>query len=199
MRKPQTKLLATSALVVAMFLGLTGCSPASDTDSSPAASEKVPESASETVPESASETVAPSELDEMGLALLAVEASYELFQSAGMTETVLSAEDQYILSYDPANPVFMAALYNLTFDDAIPVEEKELFTVYAAWLYSQDGSSEVLVTPTGLSISNDVSSPFEVVIQDGLIVSGGALDGSWTGTFSYEPDFEILALIADAG
>jgi len=194
MRKPRTKLLATSALVVAMFLGLTGCSPASDTDSSPAASEKVPESASE----SASETAAPSEADLMGIALLAVEASYALFQSGGMTETVLSGEDQYILSYDPSNTEFVAALYNFSFDQAIPVEEKELFTVYAAWLYSQDGSSEVLVTPTGLSITNDVSSPFEVVIQDGLIVSGGALDGSWSGTFSYEPDFEILALIADA-
>jgi hypothetical protein len=191
MRKPQTKLLATSALVVAMFMGLAGCSPTGDTDSSPKAPEKVPESPSE--------TAAPSEADEMGLALLAVEASYELFQSAGMTETVMYGEDRHILSYDPANPVFVAVLYNFSFDGVALFEEKEVFTVYAAWLYSQDGSSEVLVTPTGLSITNDVSSPFEVVIQDGLIVSGGALDGSWTGTFSYEPDFEILALIADAG
>ncbi|SCX05985.1 hypothetical protein [Candidatus Aquiluna sp. UB-MaderosW2red] len=191
MLKSQIKVFATSALVVSVFLALTGCGAVTDTTSSSAASE--------TVPESSSGTVAPSGADEMGLALLAVEASYELFQNAGMTETVLSGEDKYILSYDPANPVFVAALYNLTFDDAIPVEEKELFTVYAAWLFSQDGSSEVLVTPTGLSISNDVSSPFEVVIEDGLIVSGGALDGSWSGTFSYEPDFEILALIADAG
>ena len=199
MRKPRTKLLATSALVVSMFLFLTGCGPANDTDSAPAASEKVPEGASETVPESASETAAPSEADLMGIALLAVEASYALFQSAGMTETVMYGEDRHILSYDPANPVFVAVLYNFSFDGVMLVEEKEFFTVYAAWLYSQDGSSEVLVTPTGLSITNDVSSPFEVVIQDGLIVSGGALDGSWTGTFSYEPDFEILALIADAG
>lgn len=189
MLEPQIKRLAATALVVAMCLGLAGCSPASEKDSSPAASETSPESSPE----------ATGELDELGEALLAVEASYELFQSAGMTETVMSGEDQYILSYDPSNAVFVAALYNFSFDEAIPVEEKELFTVYAAWLFSQDGSSEVLVTPTGLSITNDVSSPFEVVIQNGLIVSGGALDGSWTGTFSYEPDFEILALIADAG
>jgi hypothetical protein len=172
-----------------LIFALSGCSAASETASSLSASATVTPGVSGT----------PAELDEMGQARLAVEASYELFQSAGMTETVLSGEDQYILSYDPANPVFVAVLYNFSFDGVMPVEEKEFFTVYAAWLYSQDGSSEVLVTPTGLSISNDVSSPFEVAIQDGLIVSGGALDGSWTGTFSYEPDFEILALIADAG
>ena len=189
MLKTQIKLLATSALVVAMFLGLAGCSAAIEPDSPPAASESAPESSPE----------APEEQDELGEALLAVEASYALFQSAGMTETVMYGEDRHILSYDPANPVFVAVLYNFSFDGVMLVEEKEFFTVYAAWLYSQDGSSEVLVTPTGLSITNDVSSPFEVVIQNGLIVSGGALDGSWTGTFSYEPDFEILALITDAG
>jgi hypothetical protein len=140
-----------------------------------------------------------TELDPLAQALLAVEASYELFQSAGMTETVDSGGDAYVLSYDPSNPEFVAALYNLSFDDVIPVEEKELFTVYATWLYVNDGSSVVELTPTGISVTNDVSSPFQVVIENGLIVSGSAIDGSWTGTFNYQPDLEVLARLSAEG
>jgi hypothetical protein len=183
-----TKITILTTSFFTGFLLLSGCSsPVSNTSSSP--------TVSETIPESVSETVAPVELDEMDVALLAVERSYELFQSAGMTETITSAGDKYILSYDPSNSIFRAALYNLSIYEAVLVEEKKLFTVYESWLLIQDVNSEIYLTPTGLSITNDDSIPFEIVIQDGLIISGGALDGSWTGTFIYEPDFEILALV----
>ena len=178
----RTRLLWTTSIIAFALLTAAGCS------STPSPTET----------ESASESSAPveSELDEMGQALVAVQASYDLFASAGMTETVTSGGDQYILSYDPSNPEFLAALYNVNFDDVIPVSEKEMFTIYAAWLFSQDGASKVALTPTGISITNDASTPFEVVIQDGLIVSGSALDGSWSGTFSYQPDPAVLAKLA---
>jgi hypothetical protein len=176
-------ILATCALLI-----LSGCSPVSSSSPSPDSASSPPEATDQT-----------PELDEFALALLAVEASYELFQSAGMTETVTSGGDPYILSYDPSNPEFVGALYNLNFDDVIAVTEKEMFTVYAAWLYANDGTSQVQLTPTGLSITNDVSSPFEVVIVDGLLVSGSAIDGSWSGSFVYQPDLGVLAKLDTSG
>jgi hypothetical protein len=176
-------ILAMGALVV-----LSGCSPASSISPLPTSASSAPEATDQ----------AP-ELDELALALAAVEASYALFQSAGMTENVTSGGDPYILSYDPSNPEFVGALYNLNFDDVIAVTEKEMFTVYAAWLFVNDGTSKVELTPTGLSITNEVSSPFEVVIEDGLLVSGLAIDGSWSGSFSYQPDLEVLAKLDSPG
>jgi hypothetical protein len=35
-------------------------------------------------------------------------------------------------------------------------------------------------------------------VEEGLIVSGNALDGSWEGTFSYTVNQEILAMIAES-
>ena len=67
----------------------------------------------------------------------AIEDSYAKLYETGMSETVTSAGDRYILSYAPQEN-FYAGLYNLEIEDVVIIEQEELFTVAAAHLALQD-------------------------------------------------------------
>lgn len=125
----------------------------------------------------------------------AVEASYQKWLTEGMTEEVSSAGDEYILTYEPGE-TFIAGLYNITFDDVIPIEQPELFTVYSAWVMLQDDATEVIEGTDQLTLKNAAYGNFTVFIKDGLIVSAEEVDGAWTGVFIYEPNQEVLDLLA---
>lgn len=129
--------------------------------------------------------------------LEAVEASYQKWLSEGMTEEVSSGGDEYILTYEPGE-TFIAGLYNLTFDDTIPIEQPELFTVYSAWVMLQDDATEVVEGIYQLTLKNPAYGDFTVFIEDGLIVSAEEVNGAWTGVFRYEPDQEVLKLLEEA-
>jgi hypothetical protein len=47
-----------------------------------------------------------------------------------------------------------------------------------------------------LTLTHDGYGDFTVFIENGIIVSGEAVDGSWTGGFRYEPDAPTLELLA---
>lgn len=175
--KPQTILAAAASAV--LLAGLAGCAPSETT--APATES----SATATAPEVAQEA---SVLD-------AVEASYQKWLADGMTEEVTSSGDRYILTYEPGE-TFVAALYNLEFEDVIPIEQPELFTVYSAWIMLQDEATVIVEGENQLQLTNASYGDFTVFIEDGLIVSGEAADGSWSGVFRYEPDAATLELLA---
>jgi len=171
-----------------LVTGLAGCSPA--------------EVATSTSPEATASATAPETAVEVGV-LDAVEASYQLWLTKGMTEEVTSSGDRYILTYEPGEPFlaapgepFLAALYNLEFEDVIPIEQPELFTVYSAWIMLQDEATVIVEGDNQLQLTNPSYGDFTVFIEDGLIVSGEAADGSWSGVFRYEPDAATLELLA---
>ena len=66
--------------------------------------------------------------------LEAVEASYQLWLTNGMTEKVASWGQSYVLTYQPnaQGGAFLAGLYSLEIDDIIPIEQPERFTGYSA-------------------------------------------------------------------
>ena len=132
-----------------------------------------------------------SDADSVDL-LKAVETSYELWLSDGMTEVVTSAGDYYILSYAPGEE-FVAGLYNVGLDDIIPIEQPEFFTVYSAWLMLQDPATVVTENGNRLTLNNEAYGNFVVTVVDGFIVSGEDVFGSWSGEFSYEPDAAVIA------
>jgi len=162
-----------------LVAGLAGCSPA--------------EVATSTSPEATASATAPETAVEVGV-LDAVEASYQLWLAKGMTEEVTSSGDRYILTYEPGEP-FLAALYNLEFEDVIPIEQPELFTVYSAWIMLQDEATVIVEGDNQLQLTNPSYGDFTVFIEDGLIVSGEAADGAWSGVFRYEPDAATLELL----
>ena len=85
------------ALGFSLVVGLAGCAPA--------------EVAVNTAPEATTSATAPETAVEVNV-LDAVEASYQLWLSQGMTEEVDSSGDTYILTYQPGGD-FVAALYNV--------------------------------------------------------------------------------------
>jgi hypothetical protein len=171
-------LVAGSSLVV----GLAGCAPA--------------EVASSTSPETTASATAPETAVEVNV-LDAVEASYQLWLSQGMTEEVTSSGDTYILTYQPGAD-FVAALYNVDLEDVIPIEQPELFTVYSAWMMLKDDATVIVEGDNQLTLTNDGYGDFTVFIENGIIVSGEAVNGSWTGVFRYEPDLPTLELLEQA-
>jgi len=79
-------------------------------------------------------TEAPVVAAEDVAALEAVEASYQLWLTNGMTEKVASWGQRYVLTYQPnaQGGAFLAGLCNLEIDDIIPIEQPERFTGYSA-------------------------------------------------------------------
>ena len=165
-----------------LVVGLAGCAPA--------------EVASSASPEATTSASAPETAVEVNV-LDAVEASYQLWLSQGMTEEVTSSGDEYILTYQPGEE-FIAGLYNVGLDDIIPIEQPELFTVYSAWMMLQDDETVVVEGDNQLTLTNEGYGDFTVFIENGIIVSGEAVNGSWTGVFRYEPDRAILELLDEA-
>jgi hypothetical protein len=164
-----------------LVAGLAGCAPAEVT------SPLTETTTSATAPETAVEV---NVLD-------AVEASYQLWLTQGMTEEVTSAGESYILTYQPGAE-FVAALYNVDLDDVIPIEQPELFTVYSAWMMLKDDATVVVEGDNQLTLTNEGYGDFTVFIENGIIVSGKAVNGSWTGVFRYEPDLPTLKLLEQA-
>jgi hypothetical protein len=165
-----------------LVAGLAGCAPA--------------EVASSTSTEATTSATTPETAVEVNV-LDAVEASYQLWLSQGMTEEVTSSGDEYILTYQPGGD-FVAALYNVGLDDIIPIEQPELFTVYSAWMMLQDDETVVVEGDNQVSLSNESYGTFTVFIDNGRIVSGEEASGSWTGVFRYEPDRALLELLDEA-
>ena len=167
------------ALGFSLVVGLAGCAPA--------------EVAVNTAPEATTSATAPETAVEVNV-LDAVEASYQLWLSQGMTEEVDSSGDTYILTYQPGGD-FVAALYNVELEDVIPIEQPELFTVYSAWMMLKDDATVIVEGDNQLTLTNEGYGDFTVFIENGLIVSGEAVNGSWTGVFRYEPDLPTLGIL----
>ena len=178
------KLLALAVIVPL----LTGC----------ASGEALPEAESLPAVKNFIATAAPEAPDEVVTYADVIRDSYQLFLENGMTEEVTSAGDRYILTYEPGEE-FLAALYNLEFDDVVGVEQKELFTVYSAWAMLGEEATVIEETEQGYSLSHPDYGSFLVFIEDGLIVGGEGIDAGWTGVFRYEPDNEVLQLLESSG
>ena len=177
MKKSRIPLVLVAGFSFAV--GLAGCAPA--------------EVAVSTSPQASNSVTAPETAVEVNV-LDAVEASYQLWLSQGMTEEVDSSGDSYILTYQPGGD-FVAALYNVELEDVIPIEQPELFTVYSAWMMLKDDATVIVEGDNQLTLTNEGYGDFTVFIENGLIVSGEAVNGSWTGVFRYEPDLPTLEIL----
>ena len=172
------------ALLILPVALLTGC----------AQGESLPEASELPAVKNFLATKAPAAPEEVIDYAQVIKDSYELFLEKGMTEEVVSAGDRYILTYEPGEK-FLAALYNLEFEDVVGVGQKELFTVYSAWAMLGEEATVIEEIEGGYSLAHPDYGSFSVVIENGLIVGGEGIDAGWTGTFRYEPDFEVLALL----
>lgn len=147
---------------------------------------------------STSASVAQGDPEVISVLTEAVQASTELFETSGMTETVTSAGDDYILSYAPTDGEFIAGLYNVEVDDVIPMDQKELFTIFAAKAMLESPQTTVTEVSGGYELTNPSFDAIRVFVTDGLVTAGEDVAGNWTGTFVYQPDPYVIELLAKA-
>ena len=115
-------------------------------------------------------------------------ASYEEFEVKGMTETVASDGETWMLVMDPEQPDYQAALFNLDTGDRELVFETDYFTLFVGYLMLESPGSEVEITEDGFIASADDFNPIEYFVKDGLVVGARGVDFNWTAEFEYSVD-----------
>ena len=115
-------------------------------------------------------------------------ASYEEFEVKGMTETVASDGETWMLVMDPEQPDYQAALFNLDTGDRELVFETDYFTLFVGYLMLESPGSEVEITEDGFIASADDFNPIEYFAKDGLVVGARGVDFDWTAEFEYSVD-----------
>lgn len=127
-----------------------------------------------------------------------LQASIELFEKQGMTERVVSAGDNYILSYEPAEK-FVAGLYNQEADDVLAIDKKSFFTIFMAEEMLAKPETSVTSVEGGYLISNPEFEGIYLYVENGLVVAGASAEDTWSGTFEYQPDQFVQQLLLQLG
>lgn len=175
------KLLALATIWAATAIALSGCA------SSPEASPSNSASASETTTEQ------PVELSYEDQ----VRVSYDRFFTTGGSEYVLSGGDNYILTLQPDGDGYLAALYNETFDDVIPIEEPMMITLMLAKTMVDDPATQITETADGIEMRNEKYGAVGFHFTDGYVTSYEALEATWHGTITYQIDLPTIELLKD--
>lgn len=173
------QLLALATIWVATLITLSGC--ASDPEPYPSNSVSASEATNEQ----------PTELSYEDQ----VRVSYDRFFTTGGSEYVLSGGDNYILTLQPDGDGYLAALYNETFDDVIPIEEPMMITLMLAKTMVDDPATQITETADGIEIRNEQYGAVGFHFTDGYVTSYEALEATWRGTITYEIDQPTIDLL----
>jgi hypothetical protein len=117
-------------------------------------------------------------------------ASYE-FEVRGMTETVVSDGETWMLVMDPEQPDYQAALFNLDTGYRELVFETDYFTLFVGYLMLESPGSEIEITDEGFIASAADYNPIEYVVKDGLVVGAQGVDFDWSAEFEYSVNPEL--------
>lgn len=120
-------------------------------------------------------------------------ASFEKFESVGMTETVLSDGETWKLVMDPEQPDYQAALFNLTTGERELVYQTDYFTLFVGYLTLESPDARIEITESGFVASAEDFSPIEYLVEDGLMVGARGIDFDWEATFEYRVDPKLQA------
>lgn len=174
--------------MVAGALLLTGCT--SEQQEVPTIEPSAVETATATAePEVTQESSEPALTEELAREIML--ASYEEFEAKGMTETVVSDGETWMLVMDPEQPDYQAALFNLDTGDRELVFETDYFTLFVGYLMLESPGSTVEITEDGFIASADDFNPIEYFVKDGLVVGAKGVDFDWSAKFDYSVDPEL--------
>lgn len=176
------------AVMLAGALLLTGC--ASQQQETPTIEPSAAETRTTTPePEVTQEPAEPELTEELAREIML--ASYEAFESKGMTETTISDGETWMLVMDPEQPDYQAALFNLDTGDRELVFETDYFTLFVGYLMLESPGSKVEITEEGFIASADDFNPIEYFVEDGLLVGAKGVDFDWSAEFDYSVDPEL--------
>lgn len=204
----KTRLFSLFALTLPLLL--VGCSieqPTSEssgstsvapgqTQSSDAGSSQTPETHDSTTSEapSATDSVTDGDLVLLTEALVyqVVERSYLLFEERGMTETVVSDGEEFVLLFDPEQPDYQAAWFNLDTGESELIFETDYFTLFVAYLMLDVPGHEIELVPGGFVLSAPEWNPIEYIVKDGLLTGAQGVEFDWVATFEYGVHQELV-------
>ena len=139
--------------------------------------------------EAPQESLQPALTEELAREIML--ASYEEFEVRGMTETVVSDGETWMLVMDPEQPDYQAALFNLDTGYRELVFETDYFTLFVGYLMLESPGSEIEITDEGFIASAADYNPIEYVVKDGLVVGAQGVDFDWSAEFEYSVNQEL--------
>jgi hypothetical protein len=139
--------------------------------------------------EAPQESLQPALTEELAREIML--ASYEEFEVKGMTETVVSDGETWMLVMDPEQPDYQAALFNLDTGYRELVFETDYFTLFVGYLMLESPGSEIEITDEGFIASAADYNPIEYIVKDGLVVGAQGVDFDWSAEFEYSVNPEL--------
>jgi hypothetical protein len=199
----KTKLFGVIALTLPLFLvGCATTGPSTESQgSSQGPSTSITSSTSE-APEASTNSESPSASDSVadGDPVLLTEAevyevverSYLLFEERGMTERVISEGEEFVLLFDPEQPDYQAAWFNLDTGESELIFETDYFTLFVAYLMLDVPGHEIEIVPGGFVLSAPEWNPIEYTVKDGYLTGAKGVEFDWVATFDYSVDVDLV-------
>jgi hypothetical protein len=123
-----------------------------------------------------------------------LDASIELFDNEGMTETLIAENDKYVISYQPTEK-FVAGLYHENLKDFMVIDRRGVFTIFLVQEMAAKETTTISKTDLGFLVASPGLEDVELKVVDSIFASAKATDGRWSSTFDYKPDEFVLGLL----
>ena len=193
-----------SALAISIAL-LAGCSQLAAESASPTQEVKPTETSPSESPstESSVEPTEEPEVDssaetELGASEIRsiVLASYELFESQGMTEIATSDGVEYGLVFDPSIKDYQAAILDRSTGESELVFQTDYFSVFVIYLISESETGVITQKAAGSYLAEDPDfGSIRFFVEDGIITSAEGKDKTWEASFVYAVDPELREVL----
>lgn len=184
---------------------LAGCSQAGDGSLEPTAEPTNPQ-ATETNPkptetakptDSAAPNQSPANPDAEPADIKAVvQASYELFEAQGMTETATFEGAEYALVFDPSIDDYQAALLNRATGESELIFETDYFTLFVIYLIAESETGTITEEAAGGYLAEDENyGTIRFFVSDGIVTAAEGEDQNWRATFEYSVAPELREVL----
>lgn len=195
-----------AALAIALA-ALTGCSQSADssleqatdqpanqtTDPSPETTQSEAEQTPTTKPTESEEPEGSA--DEVDIKAVVL-ASYELFESQGMTETATSDGVEYGLVFDPSIKDYQAAILDRSTGESELVFKTDYFSVFVIYLIAESETGVITQEAAGAYLAEDPDfGSIRFFVEDGIITAAEGKDKTWEASFVYAVDPELREVL----
>lgn len=186
----------TAALAITAIL-LAGCSEVVERPPEPAAEATSEQLTEPTTEPSTEPTQKPASPDAEVVDINAVvQASYELFEAQGMTETSTFEGEEYALVFDPTMDDYQAALLNRATGESELIFETDYFTIFVIYLIAESETGTITAAADGSYLAQDENlGAIRFFVSDGIITAAEGEDQSWQSTFDYLVDPELKQVL----
>ena len=182
-----------AALAVALST-LTGCSESINQPT--AATSETTQNQGQTQTAKPTESPKPEVIEGEVAINTVVLASYELFESQGMTEIATSDGVEYGLVFDPSIQDYQAAILDRSTGASELVFQTDYFSVFVIYLISESETGVITQEAPGTYLAEDPElGSIRFFVEDGIITAAEGKDKTWEASFVYAVDPELREVL----